>query len=608
MSKCAVWLRRAVAVLVLAGFICIFAPIPWVYAKHLAWLAKLQFFPALAAGGALSLLTALAILALTVLFGRWYCAVLCPLGLMQDAFFALKPHRNQGGRSKAQKVTRYAALAIFLALDVAGLGVAWLEPYGLFGRIMTMPLIALTLGLAIFAFALWKGRVWCNWICPVGTILGMASRFAPFRLKIDSARCIGCKKCEKSCRASAIYIKGKGEGGDIDQSKCIQCRNCAAICPKNAIGAAIAQKSAPKAQKSENNAGSAGADGMTRRAFLAGAAASAAAFAVRAAEDKTVDGGFADVSAPGIDVRNASLKPAGSHSIANFQAKCVGCQLCVKSCPNHVLRPSMRFKDFGQPEMAFDKGFCTTDCTRCSQVCPAGAIDFVAPKAKKDIHIGSAIWHQDRCLAATEGVNCTACFRHCPVNAIKRVDNGAGALVPVVDAIACIGCGACEHVCPARPMPGMTVQAFARHREYAPVDAGEVLDEAISLIEKQGKSCVIVKDGVIAAVNEGRGIKPLLELVDRDKSKLEGATVVDKVIGRAAASICIVAKVKRVCALMASNDAIALLAKHGIECEARERVEMILNRARTGSCPMEAACANLDDPAAMVAALRAAIR
>jgi formate hydrogenlyase subunit 6/NADH:ubiquinone oxidoreductase subunit I len=74
------------------------------------------------------------------------------------------------------------------------------------------------------------------------------------------------------------------------------------------------------------------------------------------------------------------------------------------------------------------------------------------------------VWHGDRCVAAVDGVNCTACERHCPVKAIKRVKSEGGVLLPVVDAEACIGCGACEHVCPARPMPGMTVAAYERHR------------------------------------------------------------------------------------------------------------------------------------------------
>lgn len=329
-----------------------------------------------------------------------------------------------------------------------------------------------------------------------------------------------------------------------------------------------------------------------------------ASVALNAAEEKTVDGGYADITSPGIDKRNASLKPAGSLSIANFRSKCVGCQLCVRECPNRVLRPSMRLKDFMQPEMAFDKGFCTTDCTRCSEVCPAGAITPISPEEKIHTHIGHAVWHKDRCLAATDGVNCTACFRHCPVNAIKRVPGEDGALIPVVDTFACIGCGACEHVCPARPMPGMTVKAFERHRSARPMGEGDALAAARESIEKRGAACVVIKSGIIESVKRGRGVSPLLEVLDEKPALLKGAWVVDKVIGRAAAAICAVGGVERVYALTASTDAIAFLAAHGIKCETDAEVPRIMNRDKSGLCPMEQACEGLDDPERVVEALR----
>ncbi len=204
---------------------------------------------------------------------------------------------------------------------------------------------------------------------------------------------------------------------------------------------------------------------VTRKGFIAGAAAGAAAVvATGAVEDKIFDGGMADVTKPGIDRRNAPLKPAGSLSIVDFAKRCVGCQLCVKACPNHVLRPSGRLRDFMQPEMAFDLGWCTVDCSRCAEVCPAGAIRPLSGIRKEEVRIGHAVWHADRCVAASEGVNCTACERHCAVKAIKRKKSEGGAMTPVVDEEKCIGCGACEHVCPARPMPAMVVMSHERHK------------------------------------------------------------------------------------------------------------------------------------------------
>lgn len=455
MHKAVLWIRRIVAASVFVGFAALFAGCSF---KYLAFLAKWQFVPAVLAG---STLVIVATVVATLLFGRLYCSVCCPLGILQDIAFVLFRHKSQGVRTKARTIARYVILAVFLAVGLCGFGFSWVEPYGLFGRIVTCLWVALSFGIAIFALAAWRGRVWCNWVCPVGTFLGGLSRRALLKLRIDDAKCIGCRKCERSCRASAIRIDGKG--GEIDATLCVQCRDCTVLCPKGAIGSV--SKGEPKPVEAKG--------GVTRRSFLVGTAVTVAALAAEAAEEKIFDGGLADVSDPGIDVRNASLKPAGSHSIKNFQTKCVGCQLCVKACPNKVLRPSVRLKDFGQPEMAFDKGYCTIDCTKCSEVCPAGAIEAIPPFMKENINIGEAVWHKNRCLAFTEGVNCTACLRHCPVKAIALVDGPNGAKIPVVDADRCIGCGACEHICPARPMPALTVKAHERHREIWPTNTAQ---------------------------------------------------------------------------------------------------------------------------------------
>ena len=461
MHKAVLWIRRVVSIAVFACFVALFAGYG---AKHLAVLAKMQFWPAVLAGSAVTICVVAAVAALA---GRWYCGVCCPLGILQDIAFFLRPRKAQSPAfAKPRLIVRVCALVAFLAVGFAGLGFSWIEPYGLFGRIASGAAFGLCAGLPIVALAFWKGRVWCNWVCPVGTILGGLSRFAPFGLKIDSEKCIGCRKCEKTCRASAIAIDGKG--GKIDATLCVQCRDCAAQCPKGAIGAKGGERGTGNGERGTGNGERGtgnGERGSTRRNFLAGAAVVGAAVVADGADEKTVDGGFADVSEPGEDLRNASLKPAGSQSIENFRTKCVACQLCVKECPCHVLRPSKRIEDFMQPEMTFVKGYCAVDCTKCSEVCPTGAIRRVSQSEKTRIRIGEAVWHGERCIAATEGVNCTACFRHCPVDAISRIDGPSGAKVPVVDSEKCIGCGKCEHVCPSRPLPAMTVKAYVESKQ-----------------------------------------------------------------------------------------------------------------------------------------------
>jgi len=349
---------------------------------------------------------------------------------------------------------------------------------------------------------------------------------------------------------------------------------------------------------------------VNRRGFLAGAGL--AAGAALAAEEKLVDGGFAVVTPPGVPERKAPVLPPGSVSADNFRLKCVGCQLCVQQCPNHVLRPVKRGLRALQPEMGFEHGYCRPECTACGDVCPTGAIRPFTVARKRNIHLGHAIWHKDRCLAATEGVFCDACARHCPAQAIYMIpvrENDKAALkLPAIDKMKCIACGACEHLCPARPLPAMTVKGFERHREVKPMGDEDVLAEVRRLFEANRAAVVLVRDGVICASGNGRGLSPLLDLCDRGPEEVKGAWVVDKVIGKAAAAICASFGAKRVHAALMCEPAQELLKKHGIAFSADKVVPQILNRDKSGLCPLEMSVKDLDEIPAMLKAIRAKLR
>lgn len=147
---------------------------------------------------------------------------------------------------------------------------------------------------------------------------------------------------------------------------------------------------------------------------------------------------------------------------------CVGCQLCVAQCPNGVLRPSSDPMHFMQPVMSYDRGACRPECTRCSQVCPAGAIKPITAIEKSSIQIGHAVWRKKYCVVVTDHVQCGNCARHCPAGAIQMVPidpaDDLSDLIPAVNVEKCIGCGMCEYVCPARPNSAIYVEGHPVHR------------------------------------------------------------------------------------------------------------------------------------------------
>ena len=195
--------------------------------------------------------------------------------------------------------------------------------------------------------------------------------------------------------------------------------------------------------------------------------ASLAAVSLLHAQEKTTDGGLAIIIDKKIPKRNQTIRPAGAQGEKHFTAHCTACQLCVSACPNGVLRPSENWETLMQPEMSFERGYCRPECTRCSEVCPAGAIRRIDKAEKSAIQIGHAVWIKQNCVASNEKDTCDNCARHCPTGAIQMVEqNGkpSAPKIPVIDTERCIGCGACENLCPARPFSAIYVEGHDRHR------------------------------------------------------------------------------------------------------------------------------------------------
>ena len=243
--------------------------------------------------------------------------------------------------------------------------------------------------------------------------------------------------------------------------------DCIGKCHKGAISYKHPAKEAaqPKAVESKISAEQIN---DARRSFLTATALVATTAALKA-QEKKVDGGLAIIESKKIPDRKTPIVPPGALSARDFARHCTACQLCVSVCPNGVLRPSTDLTKLMQPEMGYERGYCRPECTKCSEVCPAGAIRPITAAEKSATQIGHAVWVKENCVPLTDGVECGNCARHCPTGAILMIPSDAAnpdsPKIPAINVERCIGCGACENLCPARPFSAIYVEGHEVHRE-----------------------------------------------------------------------------------------------------------------------------------------------
>ncbi|MBQ8050500.1 MAG: 4Fe-4S binding protein [Bacteroidaceae bacterium] len=502
-------IRTLLAILFWVGVTWLFLDFTGTAHRYLGWMAKVQLLPAVLA---LNVAIVVGLLVLTLLLGRIYCSVICPMGVMQDIVAWVSKRKlfrknkrarlvNKYTYSPAKTALRLLVLVLFVILMVAGLNslAILVAPYSAYGRIATnlmqpvwlwgnnllaavaeyydsyafysvdvwvrsLTSLLIAVGtLLVVGFLAWRGgRTYCNTICPVGTVLGFVSRHSLHGPVFNEEKCNGCRLCERNCKSSCIDVKGH----HIDMSRCVMCGDCMDLCPQGAMhfGNRFKAFKASKDSKDLNDL----KDFNDRRDFVKGLALMASAATVETMA-KTVDGGLAIIEDKQLPERKTPLTPPGSLSAKHFAQHCTACQLCISNCPNQVLRPSDDLEHLMQPKMEYDRGYCRPECTRCSEVCPAGAILPLTREEKTAHQIGHAVWIKKNCLPVTEGVECGNCARHCPVGAIEMVPLDEEAddwtMIPAVNESACIGCGACENLCPARPFSAIYVEGHETHRE-----------------------------------------------------------------------------------------------------------------------------------------------
>ncbi|MBS0010065.1 MAG: 4Fe-4S binding protein [Bacteroidales bacterium] len=435
------------------------------------------------------------VLALTLVSGRAYCSVLCPLGIYQDIANRVGGKIRRRFRrfryDKPYTILRYTILALVLIVMLAGsvFLISLLDPYSIFGRFSSyllqpavlklnnliaallsffdnytifkvdfikIPFVAYIIPVIFFALvtylSLTRGRLYCNTVCPVGTFLGFLSRISLFRIRIDEKSCTRCGRCALNCKASCIDFMNE----KVDLSRCVTCFNCITACPDNAVSYSLVKKG-PEQRDDEPD--------RERRGFLGGMLA-LLAFMPRSAGAQDAPVPTKESTVP--EDRTSPVCPPGGISIKHFNDYCTACSLCVSACPNHVIVPSVR--EYGiagimQPRMDYHKGFCNFDCVRCTEVCPSGALLPLAVEAKKLTQIGKVTFIKENCIVETERTDCGACSEHCPTKAVQMVPYIGNLMIPEVNNEICVGCGACEYACPTKPYKAIFVDGNQVHQD-----------------------------------------------------------------------------------------------------------------------------------------------
>lgn len=456
----------------------------------------------------------LVVVVLTLLFGRIYCSTICPLGIFQDIVHFMKRKSVKRKKLRYKKpltILRYSVFGIVVLFFLSGfiLLVNLLDPYSLYGKIVVhvfkpvlvflnnfissllqsvniyslFPIdiqpvqwLALSIGGAflvlIITLAWRRGRLYCNTICPAGTLLGLLSKLSVFKIRINEATCTRCNQCVQVCKAECINLKKQ----EIDFSRCVGCLNCIAQCPENAINYhpnALLQPALPDPYATTRNT-EAHHYQQHKRHFLKSMLFSVFGLSFVKflfAEQDTTEQKNTMVPIH----RKHYVTPPGSQSFERFNDRCTACHLCVTACPSNVLRPSIweyGLKGLLQPYLDYHISYCNYKCVTCSEVCPTGAILPITEEEKKTTQMGIANFVKKNCIVYTSNTSCGACSEHCPTKAVKMVPYKEDLSIPKMYPDICIGCGACEYACPTDPK-SIYVEAHEVHQTAELPEKGE---------------------------------------------------------------------------------------------------------------------------------------
>jgi ferredoxin-type protein NapF len=351
---------------------------------------------------------------------RWFCRWVCPMGLCLDGASHL-------GRRLKRKPSRSMSIGPWLlALTLGGTILAyplflWCDPLALFSGIFLLTerhqalagAVSFLVVMLLLVLSVFWPHVWCRGLCPLGAFQDLLSQMA------------------RSLGSILKPARGRLKMGDGRR----------ALATPSPI---VRPSSLMPRPSSVVLAG----HPVARRTLL-GLAAGAAVAGLSRLTGREV---------------SPFLRPPGAVDELTFKGLCTRCGNCLRSCPYGIIhRETGRhgIAGFLTPVLSFNEDYCREDCTRCTRVCPSGALASLGIGNKPQIRIGLARVDMSICLLG-EDRECSACMRWCPYSAIRYVFSQAEyTLVPVIDADKCNGCGACEVACPTSPDKAIRIIAQA---------------------------------------------------------------------------------------------------------------------------------------------------
>lgn len=433
----------------------------------------------------------LIVIILTIIFGRFFCGFICPLGSTID-FTDRALIKKQFKLKFDKKYFKYIVLTISLALALFGVQLAGIiDPLSTVFRIYTIAIYPVSDFLTksvfdllynvpiinsvsepvyhflsenildynnisfknffyvflilfiIFIFAKLSPRFWCRYLCPLGAIYALTSKFSFLKRHVSKKKCVNCMKCENECRMKAIHDKGE----KTFEGECIKCFDCLKSCKYNAIEFKFKLKNLKPAKESFENIDSTNIK-FTRKQFLTSMASSALLFPIF--KFNKSKNNFTRI-----------IRPPGALKEEKFLEKCIKCGQCMKACPTNGLHPVLLetgIEGMFSPHLVPRRGYCEINCNLCSRVCPTKAIKTYNIKKKQKIKIGTAYIIKHLCFPWSENRNCIVCEEMCPVstkaiklqerNIVTPTGEKKKILLPYVVPDLCIGCGICENKCP----------------------------------------------------------------------------------------------------------------------------------------------------------------